>query len=413
MKQFSFQSKTLSFFIVLLLLVVGAAFVGGFYYGVEKASGNSASVNLFAKDGYSKPKGVVMDPFWKSWHTINEKFVPAGTSTQVSTQDKIWGSIQGLTNSLNDPYTTFLPPSDNKIFKEDISGNFEGVGMRIGIRDNVLTVISPLKGTPADKAGVQSGDKIVKIDSESAQGITTDKAVKLIRGKKGTEVTLTIKREGRDELFDISITRDTIKIPTIDTHTEEGNVFVIKFHSFNRASTQRFKKALRDFVQSNPHKLIIDLRNNPGGYLQAAVETASWFLPTGKVVVKETAGSSKEPKVHRSKGYDIFNDNLELVVLVNKGSASASEILAGALQDHDIATIIGEKTFGKGSVQELVEITPETSLKVTVARWLTPNGRSISENGLKPDIKVEMTKEDIESGKDPQLQRAVKFLNEK
>ena len=408
MRKTEFNKKTYSI-IILLLVLTGASFIGGFYYGTEKTGGNSSSARLFAGN-YSKPEGVDMTPLWKTWKVLNEKFVPAGTSTEVTTQEKIWGASQGLTNSLNDPYTVFMPPSDNKIFKEDISGNFEGVGMRIGIRDNILTVISPLEGTPASKAGIKNGDKIIKIDGKSTQGMTTDEAVKLIRGEKGTDVVLTIKRKGREELFDISITRNTIEIPTINTRTEEGNVFVIKFHSFNRVSTQKFKKALREFVNSDSNELIIDLRNNPGGYLQAAVETASWFLPTGKVVVKETAGNKEEPKKHRSKGYDIFNDNLKLVILVNEGSASASEIVAGALQDHDKGTVIGGQTFGKGSVQELVDITSDTSLKVTVARWLTPNGRSISENGLKPDIEVEID-EDVKEGEDPRLERALEFLN--
>jgi carboxyl-terminal processing protease len=402
--------------IVIVVLLVGAAFSAGVYAGSEGALDASAiPAHLLNGEEELQPAAVNFTPLWKAWNVINEKYVPASSTTRVTDEDKLWGTIQGLARSLDDPYTVFLPPQDAEIFEDDISGNFEGVGMEIGIRDGILTVIAPLKGTPAAMAGLLSGDKIVKINDESTEGITVDKAVKMIRGERGTAVVFTIAREGENEFLEISVTRDVIEIPTIetklrDTELLEGGIFVIELYNFSAISPHLFRNALRDFIESGADKLILDLRNNPGGFLEASVDIASWFLPTGKVIVTEDSGGNSKPKIHRSKGYNIFNDNLKIAILVNSGSASASEILAGALSQHGVATLVGSKTFGKGSVQELVKITPETSLKLTIARWLTPDGTSISDGGIKPDFEIEITPEDIEADKDPQLDKAVEIL---
>jgi carboxyl-terminal processing protease len=250
--------------------------------------------------------------------------------------------------------------------------------------------------------------------------MSVDAAVKLIRGKKGTSVTLTILREGHKDSIEKTVVRDVINIPTLDTEVKypagaektKGNaIFVIKLYNFSAISPELFRQALREFVASGAHKLVLDLRGNPGGYLDAAVSMASWFIPSGKVVVTEDFGPNEDPKVYRSRGPAIFNNNLRFVVLVDGGSASASEILAGALQEHGVAQVVGVNTFGKGSVQELIKITPETSLKVTVARWLTPKGNSISEGGLKPDFEVKMTPDDVAAGKDLQMNKAIEILS--
>ncbi|MCI0533135.1 S41 family peptidase, partial [bacterium] len=294
--------------------------------------------------------------------------------------------------------------------------NFGGVGMEVGMRQDILTIIAPLKGSPAERAGLLPDDKIIEIDGESTAGLSIDEAVYRIRGEIGTDVKLTLLRDIDKGAFDVTITRDTINVPVIDTEiiTPEENpdkpVFVVSLYSFTANSPGLFQDALREFAESGSTRLILDLRGNPGGYMEAAVEMASWFLPSGKIVVKEIAGKEKEERVHRSRGYNVFNDSLEMVILVNKGSASASEILAGALSEHGVAQIIGTKTFGKGSVQELIHITPDASLKITVSRWFTPNGISISEEGLSPDIEVDVTEEDIEGGRDPQMDRAVAEL---
>ena len=352
-------------------------------------------------------------PFWKAWNVINEKYVPTnGTSTErVSDQARVWGAIQGMASSLGDPYTVFFPPVESKHFEEEISGNFEGVGMEVGIRDDILTVIAPLKGTPAYKAGIKSGDKIVKIGDTLTSKMSTEEAVKLIRGKKGTLVNFTVVRDGVDEPIEISVVRDVIDIPTIDTEVKEG-VFVIHLYNFSAISANLFRNALREFVESGKTKMIIDVRGNPGGYLEAAIDMASWFLPAGKTVVKEDFRDASDAQVYRSKGYNIFNDQLKLAVLIDGGSASASEILAGALQENGRATVVGSQSFGKGSVQELVKITDDTSLKVTIAKWLTPDGNSISHGGITPDIKVDLDVNKFKQGTDTQLEKAIEILNQ-
>lgn len=279
------------------------------------------------------------------------------------------------------------------------------------MRENMITVIAPLPDTPAEKAGVLAGDVIVKIDDKSTEGMRIDEAVSLIRGEKGTIVNLNVFREGEQEFIDISITRDTINIPTVKTERKD-NTFIISLYSFNAVAESMVQSALKEYLESGAETLIVDLRGNPGGYLQSAVEIASYFLPAGKIVVKEEFSDNSRDDVFRSRGRQIklFTPQ-NLVVLVDGGSASASEILAGALKDHGVATIIGDQTFGKGSVQELVKLDQGSSLKITVARWLTPNGVSISDGGLAPDIKISISRDQRIAGEDPQKDAAIKFLN--
>lgn len=395
--------------IIITILLITTAFFSGVFFAKDKNS-KINGLQPISNNGTLQPALIDFSPLWKTWNVINEKFVPATTTDIVTDEEKLYGAIQGLTNSLGDPYTVFLPPEDAEIFEADISGNFEGVGMEIGIRNNVLTVIAPLKDNPAERAGIKTGDKILKIDDKATDGMTIDKAVKLIRGEGGTAVRLTILREGEDELLEIEVVRGTIQIPTIDTKLRDDGVFVIQLYNFSAISSNLFREALREFINSGTDKMILDLRGNPGGFLEASIDMASWFLPTGKVVVTEDFGQNDEPRIHRSKGYNIFNQNLKMAILVNQGSASASEILAGALQQQGKAILIGTNTFGKGSVQELVKITPDSSFKVTIAHWLTPNGKSISDGGLAPDVEIEFTKKDFEAEKDPQLEKAVELL---
>ncbi len=410
-------TKKIGFCVIIVVLLVGS-FVFGSQFNFSK---NESISNILDKEN-PEFEAVSLKPFWETWKILDERFVKdkEDEDKEITTQDKIWGAIQGLTNSFGDPYTVFLPPSESAMFEDDIEGNFEGVGMEIGIKDNTLIVIAPLKDTPAERAGMQPKDKILEIDGKSTKNMDTTDAVKLIRGEKGTAVVLLIAREGEKESFEVSITRDVIDIPTIETEVKEGSeirngVFIIRLYSFTAVSPNLFREALRKFIQNGEtDKLILDLRGNPGGYLEAATDIASWFLPIGKVVVTEDYGGKEANKIHYSKGYDIFNDNLKMAILVNEGSASASEILAGALQEYGKAILVGTQTFGKGSVQELIKITPETSLKVTVARWLTPNGNSFSHEGLKPDIEIEITEDDVDyikSGGDPQLDKAIEALN--
>lgn len=403
---------------------------GSFILGTRSGLSQNHLPEIENKEG-SQIEKLNFGTFWETWDILDKKFVKdkEKEDEEITNQDKIWGAIQGLTNAFGDPYTVFLPPAESEMFESDIEGNFEGVGMEIGIKDNQLIVIAPLKDSPAEKAGMQPKDKILSIDEVSTKNMDTTEAVKLIRGKKGSTVILLIQREEILEPFKVSITRDVINIPTIETEIKDKSgttiedqsaenmregVFIIRLYSFTAVSPNLFREALRKFVQADTNKLIIDLRGNPGGYLESATDIASWFLPLGKVVVTEDYGGKEPNKVHTSKGYNIFNENLKMVILVNGGSASASEILAGALREYGIATLIGTKTFGKGSVQELIKITPETSLKVTVARWLTPDGNSFSHNGIDPDIEVKITEDDIDyikDGGDPQIDKAIEYLN--
>jgi len=444
----NYDRKNLSSYFV-SFIVIGASFLLGMGVGYDSRPEIEKATSLKNKEPIASTQ-TDFAPFWTAWNLINQKYVngldESTNSTNKATtsedkkekkmpsdQDKVWGAISGLVASLGDPYSIFMPPEQAKTFQEEINGTFEGVGMELGIKENVITVVAPLEGTPAKKAGIQPGDRIVGIEDKSTFSMSVEDAVSLIRGKKGTQVKLTVAREGEDETLEFKLTRDVIDIPTIQLGTgktkdgkvlrgnnagdglRDDGVFVIRLFNFSAHSSDLFRDALRKFVISGSDKLIVDLRGNPGGYLEAAVDMASWFLPSGKVVVTEAFGknSNMENRIHRSKGYDVFNEKLKMVILVDKGSASASEILAGALKEHGIAKLIGEKTFGKGSVQELVPVTDETFLKITIAKWLTPEGHSISDNGLEPDVNVKITKEDLNAGRDPQLDRAVKYLLEK
>lgn len=405
------KSNALGIFLALILAV------GSFFSGIQVdnlINKEEQTASLFSFFGVSPASSATEDidlsQFWEVWKLLDEKFIAASSTDTLTSQDKINGAIEGLVNIYDDPYTVFLPPVESAAFAEDISGNFSGIGMEVGIRDNVVTVIAPLPDTPAERAGLVAGDLILKIDGESTEGMQIDEAVNRIRGEKGTSVLLSVYREGDLEIKEISVTRDTISVPTVVTETVEG-VFIIKLYSFNAISEMKFQEALREYVESGSESLVLDMRGNPGGYLQSAVSIASYFLPTGKIVVRESYGGNEEEKVYRSQGRTLreFTPK-KMVVLVDNGSASASEILAGALKEHGIATVIGVDTFGKGSVQELVPLPDGSSVKITVARWLTPEGISISDSGLKPDILIKRTPQQRLDNVDPQQEAAIKFI---
>jgi len=393
------------------ILIAAAALVLIFLAGVYVGFRNQPAINKLTNiSGKETVAAITADfsPFWEIWNEINDKYPGAAA---ISDQERVYGAIAGLVGSLNDPYSVFFKPEEAKMFEEDIAGTFQGIGVEVGIKDKVLTVIAPLKGTPGYKAGVQSGDQILKIDETVTTDITIEKAIELIRGEAGSVVTLTILREKETRPIEIKIVRDTINVPTLDTELRLDGIFVIKLYSFSANAADLFRAAIREFAEADTDKMLLDLRGNPGGYLDSAVDMASWFLPGGKtIVIEDYGGENKEQKVYRSRGYDVFTDRLKMVILIDGGSASASEILAGALQDHDRAKLVGTETYGKGSVQEVVKVTSDTLLKITVAKWLTPNGVSISETGLTPDYKVEWSEKDFESGRDPQMNKALELL---
>ncbi len=381
-------------------------FTVGFYVGAKDSPAIDRVYGLSNKDS-TVMTDADFDPFWKAWNVLKEKSITIKDKTD---QERVWGAIEGLASSTDDPYTVFFPPEENKLFKDSIHGSFGGIGAEIDKKDGILIVVAPLKGTPAEKSGILSGDKILRINKEDATNITIDKAISLIRGQIGTNVELTILREGEKKTRDFNIIRENIDIPTIKTE-KKGDVFVINFYTFSENSKNLFGEAMNEFINSGLNKLIIDLRGNPGGYLDSAVEISSFFLDNGKIVAIQDFGDKKKPDSFRSRGPKLFDDKKsKLIILVDAGSASASEIMAGALREHNVAKLVGTKTFGKGSVQELVEITKDTSLKVTIAKWLTPNGVSISKEGLTPDYEVKITREDLEAKYDPQMEKALELL---
>src|SRR3989338_6262946 len=295
--------------IILATLLLTGVFYIGFTFGEGHQSAIEKAATLYGKES---PPGLLdmtdFSPFWSAWNVLNEKYVPATTTAVASDEQKLWGAIEGLTASLKDQYTVFFPPEESKLFESEINGSFEGIGMEIGIKDDVLTVIAPLKGTPAERAGILPGDKILKINDEASASLRVDQAVKLIRGKKGTEVRLTVLREGRPDSFEIKVIRDVIDLPTIDVELKPGKivggenagkesgltkdgVYIIRLYNFSATSPRLFRDALRKFVESGSNKLLLDLRGNPGGFLEAAVDIASWFLPAGKTVVTEDGGA--------------------------------------------------------------------------------------------------------------------------
>lgn len=362
------------------------------------------NVPIFNPD-LGQQKGVDFSLFWEVWDVLHNRYVDKG---ELDTQELIYGAIDGMVNTAGDPYTVFLKPKESEEFQQQIKGAFSGIGIEIGLRKNILTVIAPIKDTPAAQAGLLAGDKILKVDDKSTEGMKLDEAVSLIRGPKGSKVTLTITRDGLDKAKEIPITRDTIKIPAVDWKLLDENVAYIEIFTFNQNADSEFKKTAQEIADSEAKKIILDLRNNPGGLLDSAVNIAGYFLDSNKIVTIERFGDGRENQFRTQPNGQL--SSYPVVVLINKGSASASEILAGALKDNRGVLIVGEISFGKGSVQEVLELAKKASLKVTIAKWFTPSGISINDSGIKPDIEVERTEEDINEDKDPQLDKAKELI---
>jgi carboxyl-terminal processing protease len=352
------------------------------------------------------PEDADMTLFWEAWHKLEENFVD---KSKIDHQKMVYGAIEGMVASLGDPYTAFFTPSDSKKFLEDTAGSFEGVGMEIGIKKDQLQVVTPLENSPAQKAGIRAGDIIVKIDGKSAAGITTDEAVDLIRGEKGTEVTLALYRESWKETKDFKLIRAVIQVPSLEWEIKNGDIAHIQLYQFTEKASNDFKAAAVDIINSPAKRIVLDVRNNPGGYLSVSQDIAGWFLKKGQVVTHESSGIAAENVDYLSEGPSLL-EKYPLVILINGGSASASEILAGALRDNRQIKLVGEKSFGKGSVQQLMPFGNGSSLKVTIAKWLTPNGDQISEIGLTPDIEVKNTIEDEDKKLDPQLDKAIEII---
>ncbi len=393
-------------------VVAAVAFTGGLFVGNTSSSSAAVIKQLpLLSDGLDATADSQTDlsNFWKEWNALQKNFVQTHASnTLPSAEEKVYGAMEGLASSYKDPYTIYMPPKESEKFAADIAGSFGGVGMEIDMKNGVLVVVTPLKGTPAETAGIKTGDQIVAIDKKPVDGLTTEQAVAKIRGPIGSTVDISLVRNGK--VMTIPVVRAKIEVPqTEDTLDQKTGVYRIALFQFTATSVNLFNEALSRFKASGSDKLVIDLRGNPGGYLDAAVNIASHFLPKGTTIVTEDYDGKDTNKVHTSLGISDISSKVHVVVLVDGGSASASEILAGALKDNHVATIIGTRSFGKGSVQQLIPI-GEGSLKVTVARWVTPAGVWIMGNGITPDIEVPYTQKDADAKIDPQLDRAKTFL---
>lgn len=401
--------------ITVVIVALGIGFGGGWLFANNHSDGAVTKLvqNLVNQD-LGKPDDVNFGLFWQVWNTVHERYVNKG---KLDTEALLYGALGGMVNAVGDPYTVFFPPVESKKFEEDIAGEFSGVGMEIGKRDNVLTVIAPLKDSPAQKAGLKTGDKILRIDDEPTEGLSVEEAVKKIRGPKGTKVVLAI-RSGSDEApRTVTITRDVINVPAVEWRIVNDTVAYLELSTFSENLDREFEKAAQEIIKSPAQRIVVDLRNNPGGLLDSSVTIAGWFLAKNSLVTIQEFGDGTR-REFRTDGNAGLRE-YPVVFLVNGGSASASEILAGAIHDNRGIKLVGEKTFGKGSVQELEKYSDGSSLKVTIAKWLTPNGVSISETGIKADVEVVLDEEKLgtgeivpgEPGKDPQLDRAIDIVN--
>ena len=415
---------------VALLLLAGEI---GYWLGNNgvKVRGLKLEVqSLINSETPSEKQNIDFSLFWEVWDRLEKTYLEKG---DVNPEKMVYGAISGMTAALGDPYTVFLPPSDNKSSKEDLNGSFEGVGIQLGYKDgDKLVVVAPLKDLPADKAGVKSGDLILHIKDEqkgidtNTLGMSLPEAVGIIRGLKGNVVTLTLFREGDKESYSVDLARDTITVPSVEVEfghlndegrwekAEEGNIAAwLRLYRFGELTDDQWDEAVREVLSKcgsqgnfNCEGIVLDVRNNPGGFLDAAVNLAGEFLDNNLLVVKQ------ENSDFSNQDYNVKRigrlTKVPLVVLVNRGSASASEILAGALRDHGRAKIVGEKSFGKGTIQEAVDLREGSGLHVTVAKWLLPAGDWIHEKGIVPDIQVGYDESD--EARDLQLERAVEEL---
>lgn len=332
----------------------------------------------------TNPKSVDLSNFWEVWHLAEANYL---RSDDFDTQTQVDGAIKGLVESLGDPYTVYMTPQEAKDFDESMSGEFEGIGAEIDKRDEQIVIVSPLKGSPAEAAGLESGDIVFKVDDEATFGITLEEAVTRIRGPKGEPVVLTVIREDERKPIDITIVRDNIVLPTLEWEVNDEGIAIISLYQFGNNAAKDFRTAIEAIVLESPKGLVLDLRNNGGGLLDAAIRILSEFIEDKVVVKTEGRRFGDTGDLKTSRGGSLLE--IPLVVLVNGGSASASEILAGAVQDLKRGLVLGETTFGKGSVQNVIPLASGANLKITVSEWLTPNGRSIHKHGIDPHKVVE------------------------
>jgi carboxyl-terminal processing protease len=399
--------------VVLVTLVVFGAFSAGYMargiFAGDSVSIVAASTNLeptqTAPGDEDLPPGF--DVFWEAWSFVEEQFY----GVIPNDQDRIYGAIRGMVQTYGDENTAFIEPSRAAIFREDVSGSFEGIGAAVRMDEmGRLVIAEPFPGHPAAQAGVQRGDVVLAVDGVTVQGLSLYEAIGLIRGPAGSTVVLTLAREGVDDPFDVSVERARIEIEVVEAERLEGDIGYVQLTDFSRGATGKLAQAIRDLEAEGDLKgLVFDLRNNPGGLLDESILVSSQFIETGVITIERLKGDKEQVFEAQSGGVAL---DVPLVVLVNRGSASASEIVAGAIKDNNRGVILGEQTFGKGTVQIPHTLSDGSEMRVTVAEWLTPSRKQISGEGIVPDIVVELTQQDFVDGLDPQLDRAIEYLTE-
>lgn len=403
--------KNRSFGVFILLILLFLAFGAGTQYGQKRVysaqNPNSVTSTIIQSTDVKNrqptsesAKEVDFSLFWSVWDLLPKSYLD---KSKVDAQKMLYGAISGMVSSLGDPYTTFLPPEENKIVQAELGGNFEGVGIELGYKNNQLVVIAPLEDTPASRAGVLPGDYIIKIDNQEATGLSLPEAVKKIRGQKGTKVTIELFREGKEKPFPLELTRQNIHVTSVTFALKDNAVGYLKISRFGDETNQEWDEAVQKARQAQVKTVVVDVRNNPGGYLKSAIYIGGEFI-NGPIVKQENSDGSKQTFSAERTGKLL---QTPVVVLVNKGSASASEILAGAILASNRGKLVGEKTFGKGTIQEVQPLDAGAGIHITRARWLLPNGYWVHEKGLEPNVVIPLTSEDIKAGKDPQLDKAI------
>ena len=384
-----------------IIVFIAAIYLAGFAIGHRNIEFEKNFIPKIINTELGKPSDVDFSLFWDAYDVIKGRFFGF---ENVKVQNIVYGAISGMLDSLGDAHTIFMTKEEAKQFGEDLSGKFDGIGAEIEAQNGYLVIVAPLVGSPAEKAGLEPKDIIVKIDGNDVSNMTFSEAINKIRGKKGSIVTLTIVRAGLDAAKEVQVKRDTIVVKSVQYEMKD-DIAYIKLNQFGDDTLDLFNEGIDFAVRKNAKGVIVDLRNNPGGYLQDAVDAVNIFIDKGKVVVIERGREGTE-STSTTRSTPKFKDK-PIVVLVNKGSASSSEIFAGAIQDYKRGKIVGEKTYGKGSVQTLEELKDGSKIKVTIAEWLTPNKRQIDKKGIEPDVAVSLSKEDKDAGKDPQLDKAM------
>jgi carboxyl-terminal processing protease len=410
--------------IVAIVLLTGTFSTGMFLGGVLAADGDAVSLEdlplvlpsltpAVEEQGADPSEAAtpvdretLFAPFWQSWDIVHDNFV----DQPVDDEALMRGAIRGMMEALGDQHSSYMDPDQYRQANIPMEGEYEGIGAWVDANAEYLTIVSPMPDSPAEKAGLKPGDQIIAIDGEDMTGIDGNLVIRQVLGPAGTTVTLTILREELEEPFDVVVERAHITVPSATGEMKEDGIAYVKVYTFGDNTMDELRGVLEELLAQEPAGLVLDLRNNPGGALRTAIEVASEFVGDGVIMYEEYGDGSRDTFEAIRGG---LATEIPLVVLINEGSASASEIVAGAIQDHDRAQLVGMTSFGKGSVQNWVPLRDDQgAVRVTIARWLTPNGRTIHEQGLEPDVAVELTEEDVAAERDPQLDKAIELLKQ-